>query len=134
MSHRCTCTVCVSCKNKGIKLRKPTSALQDALNYVSKDLKVQRDYILEKRKNKLENMDIKEIVKDKQAYFKFFRENALWYETEDGFEFPVPIHDRGEIGNAVFPRDIKAITLMRYIRKHLDNIEKAKEKQKESNV
>ena len=39
-----------------------------------------------------------------------------------GFEFPVPIND---VGNARFLQD-KAILFMRWIRKHIDTIEKEK--------
>lgn len=130
MSHRCTCRQCVSCKNKGVSPRKKSTWAEDALKYAMADLVVQRRVIAEKRKKKKESwksMDVKELVKDKRAYFRFFREDALWYETENGFEFPVPIHDRKEIGNMVFPRDIEAIVLMKYISKHLNNIEKSKE-------
>lgn len=63
---------------------------------------------------------IKELVKDKTATFSFYRDRQLWYVTDDGFEFPVPIED---IGGATFLSEHKAITLMRYIRKHLDTIE-----------
>jgi len=45
---------------------------------------------------------IKEMVKDnKRVRFTFFRDRQLFYQTECGFEFPVPIDD---IGNATFLR------------------------------
>jgi len=67
---------------------------------------------------------LKDMVKDnKQVHFSFYRENELWYTTDCGFEFPVPIND---IGNAIFLRDDKAIFFMRYIRKHMVYIEKAR--------
>jgi len=57
------------------------------------------------------------MVKDnKTVVFKFYRDGNLWYSTECGFEFPVPIAD---IGNATFLNQDKAILFMRYIRKHL---------------
>lgn len=68
--------------------------------------------------------NIKDLVKDKQVHFSFYREHELWYKTDCGFEFPVPIED---VGNAIFLRDDKAILFMRYIRKHLEYLEKAKE-------
>lgn len=68
-------------------------------------------------------MNIKDLVKNKKVHFDFYRENELWYKTDDGFEFPVPISD---IGNATFLRDDKAILFMRYIRKHMEYLEKAK--------
>ena len=40
-------------------------------------------------------MILKELIKGKKARFKFYRDGELWYETDDGFEFPVPIADTG---------------------------------------
>jgi hypothetical protein len=42
---------------------------------------------------------------------------CLWYTTEDGFEFPVPIDDLK--GTHIYARE-KAITLMSWIRKEFD--------------
>lgn len=67
---------------------------------------------------------IKEMVKDrKKVRFSFYRDNELWYVTEDGFEFPVPLD---EVGNATFLHEDKAILLMRYIRKHVEYLDKAR--------
>ena len=63
-------------------------------------------------------MTLKEIVKDKKVRFKLYRDGELWYETEDGFEFPVPISDTG---TGIFHAEAKAIQYMRWIRKHLQN-------------
>ena len=68
---------------------------------------------------------IKEMVKDKKVIFKFYRDNQLFYETEDGFEFPVPLDD---VGNATFLAKDKAILFMRYIRKQMELIEDATSK------
>jgi hypothetical protein len=69
-------------------------------------------------------MNLKEMVKDqKRVRFSFYREGELWYNTEDGFEFPVPISD---VGNATFLAEDKAILFMRYIRKHLEFLDKAR--------
>ena len=66
--------------------------------------------------------DIKEMVKGgKKVRFSFYRNGELFYKTECGFEFPVPIHD---IGNATFLAEDKAILFMRYIRKYIADIEK----------
>lgn len=62
-------------------------------------------------------MNIKDMVKDKQVRFSFYRDKQLFYKTEDGFEFPVPIDD---VGNATFLAEDKAILFMRWIRKHID--------------
>ncbi len=61
-------------------------------------------------------MQIKDIVKDQNAHFVFFRDQCLFYETDNGFQFPVPVT---ETGSATFNSEEKAILLMRYIRKHL---------------
>lgn len=67
---------------------------------------------------------IKDMVKDqKKVRFSFYRDNELWYVTEDGFEFPVPLD---EVGNATFLHEDKAILLMRYIRKHVEYLDKAR--------
>jgi hypothetical protein len=69
-------------------------------------------------------LTLKEMVNSgKKVRFLFYREMELWYTTEDGFEFPVPIDD---IGSAIFFAEDKAILFMRYIRKHIAYIEKAK--------
>ena len=47
----------------------------------------------------------------------------MYYVTECGFEFPVPIED---IGDATFLADDKALLFMRYIRKHLETIAEAR--------
>jgi len=62
------------------------------------------------------NSFIKEEVKsNKRVKFIFYRAKNLWYETESGFPFPVPLED---IGDATFMAEDKAILFMRYIRKH----------------
>ena len=60
-------------------------------------------------------------MKDKQVHFQYYRDKELWYETDDGFLFPVPNSD---IGNATFNKDDKAILFMRYIRKYKEELEK----------
>lgn len=90
---------------------------------------------------------LKEMVQNGQKVrFSHYRNGSLWYHTECGFEFPVPVvrdleladvsedsHllaqvqglgaklDAG-IGNAVFLNEDKAMLYMRYIRKHLDTV------------
>ena len=72
----------------------------------------------------LKIFSIKEQVKDnKKVFFQYYRENCLWYKTEDGFIFPVPVED---IGNATFLAEDKAILFMRYIRKYRDKLEAEK--------
>jgi len=64
--------------------------------------------------------EIKELVRDnKMARLEFYRAGELWYVTDDGFKFPVPISDAG---NGQFWAVEKAITLMRYIRLYLEKL------------
>jgi len=66
----------------------------------------------------LNTRTIKEMVENKQKVrFRFYRDGQLWYATECGFEFPVPI---SEAGTATFLAEDKAILFMRYIRKHME--------------
>lgn len=69
-------------------------------------------------------MNIKEMVSDnKKVTFEYYRDNELWYKTENDFLFPVPISDTG---NAVFMKEDKALLFMRYIRKYISVLENAK--------
>ena len=57
------------------------------------------------------------MVKDnKQVKFLHYRQKELWYETEDGFKFPVPIE---ETGDGIFLSKDKALYFMRYINKQI---------------
>jgi|18_taG_2_1085343.scaffolds.fasta_scaffold168221_2 hypothetical protein len=68
------------------------------------------------------NLSVKDLVKNKRVYFKFYRDRALWYEVrEDNFVFPVPIED---IGIATMLPDDKALLYMRWIRKQAASIQK----------
>lgn len=67
------------------------------------------------------NYNIKNMVKDKKVTFVKYRKGELIYMTECGFEFPVPIDDTGD---GVFFAEDKAITFMRYIRLHIENIQR----------
>lgn len=61
--------------------------------------------------------DIKSMVKDgKVATFQYYRKNELWYKTECGFMFPVPVSD---VGDGTFNAEEKAMLMMRYIRKQI---------------
>lgn len=61
-----------------------------------------------------------EIVKtSKITKFIYYRDSSLWYETDNGFKFPVPIED---IGTATFYDEDKTILFMRYIRKWNDEL------------
>ena len=63
------------------------------------------------------------VVNNQKVRFAFYRDGDLWYETECGFRFPVPITDAG---TATFLAEDRAILFMRYIRKHLATIEEGR--------
>ena len=65
-------------------------------------------------------MNITKLVKNKTARFVHYREGHFVYETEDGFQFPVPLAD---IGTATLLAEDKALFFMRWIRRHLETIE-----------
>ncbi|GJQ37167.1 MAG: hypothetical protein JETCAE01_31770 [Anaerolineaceae bacterium] len=61
-------------------------------------------------------MNIKELIINKTAKFVYCTDGALWYDV-DGFRFPVPFE---ETVGAYFKPEHKAINLMRWIRKQLE--------------
>lgn len=64
------------------------------------------------------NVNVKQHVIDHQkAVYKFYQGGSLWYETEKGLQFEVPI---SETGNGIFNKEEKAINLMKWINKQLD--------------
>jgi hypothetical protein len=68
---------------------------------------------------------MKEMVENNQKVgFRFYRDGQLWYSTECGFEFPVPI---SEAGTATFLAEDRAILFMRYIRKHIEFLKQSME-------
>jgi hypothetical protein len=67
-------------------------------------------------------MNLKEMIQGK-VRFRFYRDANLYYETENGILFPVPVAD---IGTATFLAEDKAILFMRYIRQFIAACEKAK--------
>lgn len=70
----------------------------------------------------LKEMLIAEDGSARKVRFQHYRAGMLWYVTETGFSFPVPIDDTGE---ATFLAEDKASLFMRYIRKHLAQIAEA---------
>lgn len=80
-------------------------------------------------------MKLVDLIKNKIARFKYYRDSQLWYEIEldtpqNIFMFPVPIDD---IGNATFNKTEKAIHLMRYIKKWKVILEETMEEHEISN-
>lgn len=65
-------------------------------------------------------MNVKEHVNNGQKVtFQFYRSGVLYYKTEKGLIFEVPITD---CGDAVFNREDKAMLYMRWIRKQIEAI------------
>ena len=65
--------------------------------------------------------DLKPYIRG-QVTFQYYRDSALWYETENGFLFPVPLSD---CGTTTFPARDKGIFFMRWIRKYLQSMRDA---------
>ena len=67
-----------------------------------------------------------DIIKNNEAIFSFYRDNNLYYRivVDDRdfervtYEFPIPIND---VGTGTFQEYEKAILLMRWIKKAIDN-------------
>lgn len=67
--------------------------------------------------------NIKEMVaNNKRVHFVRYCNNQLWYSTECGFEFPIPLNDTSE---ATFLAEDKALLFMRWIRQHIQYINSA---------
>ena len=67
--------------------------------------------------------NIKDMVSGgKKVRFLAYRQKELWYTTECGFEFPVPIDDTGD---GIFLNEDRAMLFMRYIRRHINIIEQS---------
>lgn len=62
------------------------------------------------------------VVNNQKVRFAFYRDGLLWYETECGFRFPVPLE---EAGTATFLAEDRAMLFMRYIRAHLVTVAEA---------
>ena len=62
--------------------------------------------------------EVKEhIINDQKVHFSFYREGILYYKTDKGLLFEVPISDTG---NACFNAEDKAMLYMRWIWKQID--------------
>jgi len=68
----------------------------------------------------MDTINVKDHVSGGQkAFLKFYRGGILYYQTEKGLMFEIPISD---CGDACFNAEERAITLMRWIRKQIDAI------------
>lgn len=69
---------------------------------------------------------MKEIVEDNNmANLSHAIAGVLYYQVDtksgDKYMFPVDMNDKDDVGTSTFPASIKAITLMRYVRKSIQN-------------
>lgn len=64
---------------------------------------------------------LKERVKN-PVHFVWFRDGNLWYRCFDGWDFPVPVQEttNSQGASPTFHAEEKGITLMRWIRRHLE--------------
>lgn len=61
---------------------------------------------------------VKEMVRDRRIVsLKYYKDGILWYSTECGFIFPVPIKEVE--GTKVYSED-KAMVFMKYIKRQHD--------------
>jgi hypothetical protein len=70
-----------------------------------------------------------DIVRDNVARFDWASEGVLYYKVETEryiYHFPVDMNNKEDVGTANFESEHKAINLMRYLRKALENLEKIK--------
>ena len=64
--------------------------------------------------------NLTEMVRDKKkVHFFFYREENLYYKTECGFVFKVPISDTG---NGTFNDEELALHMMRWLRPAIDEV------------
>lgn len=63
-----------------------------------------------------------EVKPDMRVHFVCLKNKELWYKTDSGFDFPVPLHDTD---GAEFLADDKAIFFMRWIGRRIKDLNKA---------
>ena len=64
------------------------------------------------------SVSIMDLVRDnKKAIFQYYRDGRFTYRTDDGLDFEIPVEDTKD---AQFDGEMKAVTLMRWIRKHVE--------------
>jgi hypothetical protein len=67
----------------------------------------------------MEGYNVKDMIQGKVVKFTRYSKGELFYITECGFEFPVPISDTGD---ATFLPEDRAPMFMRWIRKQIKSI------------
>lgn len=65
------------------------------------------------------NLNLKDHIKG-FADFQYYRAGELWYKSEAGLTFPVPIAD---VYDGTFNTREKGMLMMRYIRKYIDSLQ-----------
>ena len=73
-------------------------------------------------------MNLEKILQDNEnVRFMFFLSGKLWYRTESGFKFPVPIKGSGQ---SVFLNEDRANRFYPYIKAHAQKLDEKTEKAK----
>lgn len=68
--------------------------------------------------------NVEKILKDNESVrFMFFLSGKLWYRTESGFKFPVPIKGSGQ---KVFLNEDRANRFYPFIKAHAEKLSKPK--------
>ena len=69
-------------------------------------------------------MNLEKVLQNNEAVsFMFFLSGKLWYRTENGFKFPVPIKGSGQ---SIFLNEDRANRFYPYIKAHAEKLGKAK--------
>lgn len=72
-------------------------------------------------------LNLKSLLNDNmRVKFDFFRDGALWYSTQNGFQFPVPVKTLA--GTTVLKANDKATAFSYYIKKQFNAMNKVVEK------
>ena len=67
---------------------------------------------------------LKEAVKNTVTTFSYACAGILYYTVEVGeekYQFPIDMNNKEDVGYTMFESEYKGITLMRYIRKAIEN-------------
>lgn len=87
----------------------------------SYDGRVQLPYSPQTKRKKMENINIKDLVKNNTAEIDRYRAQHIYYVIAHNsklYSFPVPLED---VQDATLNHSEKAITMMRYIRMAINN-------------
>jgi len=69
-------------------------------------------------------MSITHHIKDKKVHFVYYRAGNLYYKTETGIEFAVPVSEADQ-NSATFWAEDKAIYFLRWISRHFKEIQES---------